>query len=178
MLKLKEKILLFFSKRLTKKNRVQRMNVGFSQATTLGILYTYENAAKQQEVVKFAKQIKKTGKKLKVLCYLLEKNTNEGDPFSTFTHQTIQIFGKIIDPTVNAFVNTPFDYLYCMDDTPPIVLDYLLAKCQAKCRIGPFNAHKTHLFDMMIKLNTPEQQRDIGYLTEQMWHYTQLLKAK
>jgi len=177
MYSIKERLLAFYTQRLVSANQVARLNVGYKQAQVLGLLYTYEDTQKHQAVLRFVDQIKATGKKLYTLCYVATKDMVYDGAFPAFTQQGISLLGRFKDEQVVDFLNIPFDYLYHVDLWGNPILDYLLAKCKAKCRVGSFDTTRAGLFELMIKVNCQTGNHNLDELTAQMLHYTQLLQA-
>ena len=178
MLQVKKKLFPFYTKRLISINRVARSNVGFEKAYSLGVLYSYETKEKHQAILKFSNKLRANGKKLRVLCYLEGNNKDYDYHFPSFSYHDIQLLGRIKDDKVKEFVNASFDYLYFVDLVYNPILDYLLAKSNAKCRIGKFDPTRTHLFEIMIKHNSEHANSSMDKLITQMLHYTQLLEGK
>ena len=178
MPRIKEKLLSFYTKRLSKTRRIERTNVGFRQAQSIGILYTGDSAKKQQIVQRLVSQLQQLGKQVTILCCAKASKAIEKTNVPTITYQDIQLLGKIIHPQARAFVNTPFDYLYQIDVEGHPVLDYLLAKSQARCRVGYYTAARAGLFEMMVMPQSTSASSKLEDLIAQMLHYTQLLKAK
>jgi hypothetical protein len=178
MLPIKEKILSLYTRRLIKTGRVVRTNVGFQQAQSMGILYSADTPKKNEAVLHLAAQLKKMGKQVTGLCYATAPIQATNLTFPTIIHRDIRLWGIITHPQAHAFVNTPFDYLFQVDLVGHPMLDYLLAKSQAKCRIGYYDTLRTNLFEMMVTLNKKPDGNEIDDLTAQMIHYAQLLKAR
>jgi len=178
MLYIKEKILSLYTKRLIKTRRVVRANVGFQQAQTMGILYSADGPQKHEVVRHLATQLNKMGKQVAGLCYATTPIQATHLPFPTITHRDLRLWGAITHPQAQAFVNTPFDYLYQVDLEGHPVLDYLLAKSHAKCRIGYYDTLRAGLFEMMVTFDKKTDGNEISNLTAQMVHYTQLLRAQ
>lgn len=177
MLTIKKKLLALYTKRRVRASQVARLNVGYEQAQLMGLLYTYDNAQKHKAVLQFVDQIKLTGKKLHTLCYVANPREIYRGGFPAFTQRAIGLFGKFSDKQVIDFLYTPFDYLYHVDLVSNPILDYLLATCRAKCRVGKFDPIRASLFEMMIKFSSKEDSHQLDGLMEQMLHYTQLLQA-
>lgn len=173
MLKIKKKLFPVYVKRLIKKHQPERVSVRFEKATKIGMLYTYKNKDQHHAILKFSKKLKAMGKKISVLCYIEEDTIDYDYHFFSFQHHAIHLWGKIQNSQLNNFVNTTFDYLYFTDLTTNPILDYLLAKSKAKCRVGKFVYEQTALFEIMVSLNEKE---DIHNLMKQMLHYTALLR--
>jgi hypothetical protein len=177
MSRIKEKILALYTKRLIKTNRLVRTNVGFQQAQNMGILYSVDTPQKNEAVLYLEVQLKKMGKQVTGLCYAATPIQAINLTFPTITLHDIRLWGTITHPQAQAFVNTSFDYLFQVDVVGHPVLDYLLAKSQAKCRVGYYHTLRTSLFEIMVTLNKKTDGNEIDALTAQMVHYAQLLKA-
>jgi len=177
MSRIKEKIFSLYTKRLIKTHRVVRTSVGFQQAQNLGILYRADSPQKTEVIRYWATQLNKMGKQVAGLCYTTSSIKSNHLDFPTISYHDIQLWGTITHPQAQAFVNTSFDYLYQVDLVGHPVLDYLLAKCRAKCRVGYYDPLRTTLFEIMVTLDKQTDGSEINALTAQMAHYTQLLKA-
>ena len=112
------------------------------------------------------------------LCYSTALPQTTDLTFPVITYRDIQLWGTITHPQAQDFLNTSFDYLFQVDLVGHPVLDYLLARSHAKCRIGYYDTLRTSLFEMMITLNKETNSGGIYALTAQMIHYTQLLKTQ
>lgn len=178
MSRVKEKILALYTKRLIKTDRVVRTSVGFQQAHSMGILYSADNSQKHEEIRRLATQLNEMGKQVTGLCYATAPIQATNVVFPTITHRDLRLWGTITNPQAQAFVNTPFDYLFQVDLVGCPVLDYLLAKSRAKCRVGYYDTVRTGLFEMMVTFDKQTDHSAIHALTAQMAHYTQLLKAQ
>lgn len=178
MLRIKAQLLSFYTQWLIKKRQVNRVNVGFDQAQTIGILYHRDSPKKQETIHQLANQLKQLGKKVSVLCYVTESREVNNLPDSTVTLRDIPLLAKITHPPTKAFVETSFDYLYQVDLEGCPVIDYLLAKSKAKCRVGYYTANRAGLFEMMVSLSKESGENDTKNLAAQMLHYTQLIKTK
>lgn len=177
MIAIKEKLLALYTKRLVKTNQTIRFNVGYEQAQLIGLLYTHESSQKNKAILQFVKKVAATGKQVHTLCYIPTKSDVYDGGFPAFTQRDISLFIESKNKQVRDFLNTPFDYLYYLDLAHHPVVDYLLAKCNAKCRVGKFDVMKADLFEVMIKLETQANSYELNRWIEIILHYTQLLKA-
>ncbi len=177
MLGIKEKILSYYTQRLVESRKTIRANVGFTNAQLLGILYSHDHPHKYEAVLRFTDKAKRLGKQVAGLCYVTEPAQASNSAFPAVTHRDVKVWGTISHPQAKHFVNTPFDYLYHAELVSNPVLDYLLAKSQAKCRVGYFDPARAGLFEMMVTFDKKADSNEIDDLAAQMLHYTQLLKA-
>ncbi|MEM9417407.1 MAG: hypothetical protein AAF963_03590 [Bacteroidota bacterium] len=173
--RLKARLFKFYTKRLIKARQATYAHVGFDQAQSIGILYSGDSAQKQEVVQQLATQLKQQGKRVTMLRYVEDSKqvTNWSTP--TVTRRDIRFGGEIAYSEAKIFVDTPFDYLYHVDWDGHSVLDYLLAKSKAKCRVGHYVAARAGLFEIMVSLAKQPDSRELTDLTAQMLHYTQLL---
>lgn len=177
MSRIKNRLLSFYTQWLTKRHYTDRVNVGFDQAQTIGILYHRDSPKKQEVIHQLANQLKQLGKKVSVLCYVTGPRGVNNLTDSTVTLRDIPLLGKITHPQTKVFVETSFDYLYQVDLEGYPVIDYLLARSKAKCRVGHYTAPRAGLFEIMVSLAKAPKENDTTELAAQMLHYTQLIKT-
>ncbi len=175
MFRIKEKLLAFYARRCAKQDRAVRTNVGFREARAIGILYSLDSPEKHEPVRHLAERLTKLGKRVEVLCYEPGLIQTPDLPYPTIMLRDIKLWGKIDHPQAQDFINRPFDYLYHVDLVKNPVVDFFLAKCQAKCRVGHYEEDRASFFEIMVTFNRREGRNDIGGLIEQMVHYTQPL---
>jgi len=175
MIRLKHKLLPWYAQYLERRNKFKRYNVGFLHAESIGILYDYAAIQSSKNILAWKDFLQKSGKKTKVLCYLTGENKNFDFKFPVVTNQDIQWSGKISDVYTKAFIKTPFDYLYVITTQYHPVIHYLLAKSQAKCRIGKRLAIQSNCLDVLVDFtapNTPNTLDTADKLIQQIWHYS------
>ena len=154
-----------------KKNKALRASLPYQQAQNLGIIFTVEDKQKHLEIKEFIHQIEQDGKKVQVLEYLPEKKENHEFLFDFFTIKDFNYWGNQNSDTAIKFYQTPFDYLFCIDqESNPLVL-HLLARSKARCRVGRFHESESSFFELMI-----EQNGTIKGLIETMYKYTKQLR--
>lgn len=178
MLRIKERLIAFYTKRLIKRRHAMHSNVGFDQARSIGILYQGHSSQKQAAVQELTTRLKELDKQVTTLCYISDPKEAANFVNPTITLRDISLLGKFTSLEAQTFVDTPFDYLYHVDLEGHPVLDYLLASSKAKCRVGHYTAARAALFEMMVSLAKNPVDGDITGLIAQMLHYTQLLKTK
>jgi hypothetical protein len=175
---IKEKLLSFYINRLLKSSKRARWNVGYQQAKTIGILYTREDPQKEIYILQFIDLLAKTGKKIQALEYIpanLAQQETMHKKIPSFVEHEISFLGKSKNEELTKFMDTCFDYLYHIDLTSNILLDYLLVKCQAKCRIGSFNINRATCFEVMVSFEAKPDTPALKSLTKHLLYYTQLL---
>lgn len=157
------------------KNRmVACSNVGLNQATTIGVLYSYESPAKHEVVQRLIRDLKNLDKQVSVLCYTTRKDRMHASSKLryAFGHNAITILGKVKSDRIQKFIKTPFDYLFHLDLTTNPVLAAILVKHHAKCRVGHFDPMYKNLFEIMVKVSRTTPIEDIKRLANQMLYYT------
>lgn len=162
------------STQLLRKFRAPRQTLNYKEAKSVGILFITHNDNMHQAVNHFIKMLKQEGKKYTALTFFDRQSDNPYTfKYDFFTEKDIDFFGNIKSEPVTEFINTDFDYLYCLCTEPTDVFDPILASCKAKCRVGFFRENKVGLFEMMIQLK-PEESVD--KLIDQMVHYTKAIE--
>ncbi len=167
----KNKFLHYRTSSALKKNDSLRTSLPYHQAKSIGILFSVEDKQKHDAVKEFIKQLQHDGKKVMVLEYLPKQKDNYEFLFDFFTIKDLTFWGKIESPDADKFIETPFDYLYCIDnDSNPLIL-HVLARSKARCRIGKFTQQYNSFFELMI-----EQNGSVKNLIENMYRYTKQLR--
>ena len=154
-----------------KRNKSLRATIPYSQARSIGIIFSVEDKQKHSDVKDFIHQLEHDGKKVQVLEYLPLKKENYEFRFDFFTVNDLSFWGKINSETAEKFTETPFDYLFYLDrELNPLVL-HVLACSKARCRVGRFTENENAFFELMI-----EQNGTVKGLIETMYKYTKQLK--
>jgi len=147
----------------------------YQQVNQLGILFHLTEDVDPEPLAQFIKKLEQDHKKIKLLTYL---ETTHSHPYrfyiDFFRKEDIPWTGRLEDiPKIKQFLDTPFDYLFCIESEPQPVFHVLLQKSRANCRVGLFDQSRTNLFEMMV--DNPGW-KDVGHTLEQMLNYTRLLK--
>jgi hypothetical protein len=175
------KLLALYTRRLTKAAYQGIIHQEQGNPAGMGLLYTYDpaNPTKTDAVVQVVKRLQAAGKQVQVLCYVPHhKALATNTPFATVTKKDINLLGRSQNESFNSFVKSSFDYLYHLDLISDAVLDYVVAKCTAHCKIGNYLAGREALFELMFKdLVQPDKEVSFDSLIGKMFNYTQLLKV-
>lgn len=154
-----------------KKNKANRVSLPFAEARHIGVLYTVEDKKKHDEIKDFIHRLEREGKKVRILTYLPENKDNFEFLFDFFTLKDISFWGNFTGSNVLTFCNESFDYLYYMDTKPNPILENILARSKAKCRIGKHFETTQSYFELMI--NSVSGQKN---LYDGMYNYSKQLK--
>lgn len=154
-----------------RKNRSERTCLPYAEAQKIGIIFTVEDKQKHNNIKELVKRLEKDGKKVTVLCFLPEDKQNYEFLFDFFTAKEFNMWGNVNSPAAIKFTGINFDYLFYLDTDPnPLILN-LLARCQAKCRLGKFWETGKPFFELMI-----ESDGDTKELMDSLYKYTILLR--
>ena len=88
-----------------------------------------------------------------------------------FDHKELSCFGRGRTLALKAFQTQTFDYLFHVDFCSNPLLDLLLIKNKALCRVGAFDRKRMHLLDVLVKMERKNGVDDIKRLTDQMVYY-------
>ena len=167
----KNRLLQLRTRAAVKSNQSLRASIPYKQALNVGLLFSVEDRKKHDAIKDFIKQLQQDGKKVTVLEYLPSKKDNYEFLFDFFTIHDLSFWGKINSPGTDQFIETSFDYLFCIDmDANPLIQN-VLARSKAKCRIGKFSTGDQAYFELMI-----EQNGSVNNLIENMYKYARQLK--
>lgn len=156
---------------LLKKNKSLRENLSYKKAQTIGIIFSVEDKLKHDGIKDLVKKFEHDGKKVQVIEYLPVKKENYEFLFDFFSDKDLSFWGNITSANAVKFSDSAFDFLYYIDVTPnPLILN-LLARSNAKCRVGKFWDENRPFFEMMIESNG-----NVRVLMDNMYTYTSQLK--
>lgn len=169
---LNKKLLEHRTTKLAVANDSPRETVGYQEAHRVGILFTQIDRPKYQAIRNLAKQLKKDGKQVDVLCFLNKNGENYDFLYNYITSRDVSMLGKMHAGAAITFAEQEFDYLFYLDIKSNIYLQNILAMSRAKCRIGFYDGSNDDLLELMLNVNG---NQDMAEVVDQIFFYTQKL---
>ena len=173
MLSIDKNLLAAKTKRIVRKADFQRLTTPLSRAKNIGVLFCVEDKAKHQSINEFVNKLHKEGKNVHVLCYLPKGKENYEFRFDFFSRSDLSFWGNFTSPLVDDFLAKEYDYLFSIDQKTHFLIDNIIARSKAKCRIGLYQERHIQNLEMMLSL---EDYKDIGKVLDQIYHYTSELQ--
>ena len=166
---LHQTIIPYKTKALLRKSNSPRRSMNFRQVKLVGILFTMNNLDEYEAIRQFESKLKKEGKEVVVLCYLPKNVENFDFHYDIFSNKDFNFWGNPEAGNLQAFISKPFDLLICLDRTPNLYLEFLLAASKQGLRIGPFLNKEDAPFELMIN---EKKERPLQEFIHQIYHYT------
>jgi len=157
--------------RQTIKKPARREAIAFENIRTVGVIFTVKDLRKHEAVKKFIRNLENEGKRVEVISFLGKDKDNHEFMFDFFTEKNVNFWGNVMAENLKKFVETPFDYLVCLDLEMNIFIDVALARTKAKCRVGGYVENKTDLLEYIIK----PAQKNFDKLADDIYHYLKSL---
>lgn len=154
---------------LLRHNKTKHGSLPYAEAKKVGILFTMNNLDDYEAIRNFENKLKKDGKEVSVLCYLPKNVENFHFHYDIFSSTDFSATGEAKAKNIHAFREQKFDYLLCLEQTPNLYQEYILAGSSARFRIGNYSENKEPFFELMIKL---KEQASVQDLIQQIYHYT------
>ena len=154
-----------------RKNKALRDSIAYKTSSAIGILFTVEDKKKHEMVKELVHKLEGEGKKVTVMSFLPSKKDNYEFLFDFFSLEDINFWGNLHSTQAIKFAESSFDYLLCLDTIPNPMIQNILARRKAKCRIGKFNYNGASFFEMMI--DTPANPKN---LIDGIYDYTRKLR--
>lgn len=154
-----------------KKNKNLRASIPYKQAQSIGILFTVEDKQKHTDIKELIHLLEQDGKKVRVLEFLPNKKENYEFLFDFFSIEDLSFWGSINSDQAQNFIQTPFDFLFCIDTTSNQLVLNLLANSKAHCRVGRYNELESEFFEFMIGQNGTTKG-----LIETMYKYSKQIR--
>ena len=170
----KKKLILFDTRSSLKKTVTRKREVvGFKHAQNIGLIFSIGDLSKHKSIKKFIKILEDDGKTVQVLSYLGKEKENHEFLFDFFTDDDLSIWGKQQNATANKFTNNEFDFLFHLDITRNDLIENILAKSNARCRIGIIQGEleNRNLFYELMLHSAPNHS--FNDLVVDIFHYAQ-----
>jgi len=159
------------TERLLRSADGEHSSVSYGAARHMGILFSVEDKAKHEIVKELIRKFEQDGKQVTVMEYLPPDKQNFEFKFDFFTENDISLWGQITSPGALKFAETPFDYLFYLDTDPNPLMEHLLVKSKARCRVGRQWDKGASYFEFMV-----QSPPSIKELVETMHRYIIQLK--
>lgn len=169
-----KKILAWKTGAFLKNSKIKRESVNYAEAKHFGIIFTVTDLEKHTAIKKLFYQLEKEGKRVTVLSFLGKDKENYEFMFDFFKEGDVSFWGNITAGSVINFVEKKFDYLFHLDIEPNVLIDNILARSKARCRVGCYREEESSFYELMVK----PQRNDINLLAEQMHYYTKKLSEE
>lgn len=150
-----------------------RNTVNYHQVNQIGILFHLSDDINPEPLARFIKKLEYDHKKLKILTYFEHVQSHPYNFYiDYFLKADFNLMGQLASPKVEQFIDTEFDFLFCIESEPQPVFELILSQTRANCRVGLFDDRRTNLFEMMVENPEP---KNIEHTLDQMLNYTKLL---
>ena len=156
---------------LIKKQKSSRNSVPYKNALTAGIIFTVEDKQKHFAIKEFIKKLESDGKHVQVLEFLPAETENFEFRFDFFTEKDVTFWGNLNSENAIQFADAPFDFLFYLDLEPNLMILNILARSNAKCRVGRFFDEGEPYLDFMVNSVSNTQA-----LLEALYKYVSQLK--
>ncbi|SMG17640.1 hypothetical protein SAMN05661096_00979 [Marivirga sericea] len=173
---IKDKILSYKVRRGQKKNEFLHQAYTYNKLRKVGVIFSFDDLKKHEAVKNFIKTLKEDGIEVTALAYKAKNTQNFEFYFDFFEDKDIGFFGSIDNPYFQSFLNQKLEYLFCLDDSPNLYMQYLLVHSKSDTRIGAYQAEENQasFFELMIK---PNKSGDTKILTEEIIHYVRKISG-
>ena len=173
MFSIDRKLLALRTKLFVKKNNFERITTSFSEAKKIGIVFCVEDKVKHASIDHFVHKLQKEGKTVKALCYLPKGKENYEFRFDFFARADLSFWGNFTSPLIEEFLQEDYDYLFSIDHKSHFLVDNIIARSKAKCRIGLYQEEHNQWLEMMVRV---QEFKNIDKAIDQMYHYTMELQ--
>ncbi len=161
------------NKKAAREQSPVRKNISYAEAKYVGVLFMNETEEEYAAINKFIKKLISDGKKVRALTYFERTQSNGYDfQFDYFAKEQISATGVITSDKVERFIESEFDYLFCLTRHSFLPFDYILLCSKAKFRIGMYLEEKPACFEFMIK---PKPEDTLESLVNQLFFYMKAL---
>jgi hypothetical protein len=140
-----------------------RSAVTWKGAKSIGILFDANEPDHRKRILKYADELRKKGKQVRLLGYLSQHQEGEEFPFRTFSPKEQDWRYCPKSEEVREFMSQSFDLLFFLGLHSTLWSEYVAALSKAKLRVGPSTEH-TYAYDLMIEV--PEKAGLPAFITQ------------
>lgn len=133
--------------RIAKRRAAKGVNL--DNAKTIAILFPADDVDQRKAIVRYADQLKKKGKKVRMLAYLSIADPNAKFAFPFFTKKQVDWAGRPKGEEVEVFLREAYDLLMVIQPASNRIFEYLSLLTDARMKIGPVPEHP-EAYDLMI----------------------------
>lgn len=155
---------------------VTRKIINWKKIQTIGIVYDAANLETAASVQKMVLEFEKQQKKVNLLGFINTSNANVSLNKNVFTKKETSWIWLPKAPVLQDFINKPFDVLIYASIQEQPIMESIAALSKSLFRIGPYFENKTYCYDLMIAVNTEEENTLENYLTQIKHHLQQINK--
>jgi hypothetical protein len=172
MQKLKDLFFSYRNQQAGKNNSAVRRTVEYSQAKSVGVLFS-DDEYLYPAVSLLMKRLLDDGKRVKALMYFKTYTSTPFDfTYDYFTNEHLTATGLIKHDRVDRFIETEFDYLFCVNRQPFAPFDSIMLRSVARCRVGMYQEDKTAGYELMLVYRENESAE---VWVNQLFHYLHAL---
>ncbi len=127
-------------------------------ARTLGVLFDATPERNRREVLEFAKNLEKKGKKVTLLGFIADAKNPGEHPFGFFTPKELRWDGTPNSEKATDFIRQKFDLLLSFNPAGRLPMDWVAVHSPAAMKIG-FVTGSPNDFDMLLEIPADKGMR-------------------
>ena len=145
----------FLNKRKLKNQAkpLKRQALSLEASKWIGILFDATSIEHIEATQKYAEELRKAGKQVRLLAYVDDKSKDISLPFPFFSKADVNMLHIPKGQVVNNFVTQTFDVLFVLHPKSTTLFEYISTLIDARLKVGPFTRTKD-AFDFMVDVNS------------------------
>ena len=164
----------YLLERKINRSPIQRTPGDYDSAQKIGLLFDATELPQRQIVLDYAESLRQQNKKVKLLGFYREKNSETNFTFKHFTLKDLNFWRQPKGALVSQFMEEPFDVLINLSLEAEPALEYISALSSAQLRVGPYT-ERTYCYDLMI---ATENRKDLSRFIEQVTFLLKKMNSK
>ncbi len=168
----------FILRRNIRKLSRNKKFINLEDITTIGVVFYLKDSNGFEEINEFLKELTIREKQIFAIGYIEKKTIPDHfllrKGYNFFCMTDLNWFHRPEPLFISDFIEREFDLLINLSIDQIYPVEYIYALSKARFKTGKFFEGTDHC-DLAIDTG---QNRDIGYLTEQLTHYLQIINKK
>jgi hypothetical protein len=146
----------------------KRIAHSFDSAQSIGLLFDATEESKRHEAVECAKNLEKSGKRVRLLGFFNHKQPASTTQFDAFTLKETSWIGTPTSDKALMFAQQAFDLLLCYNPSECTPMEWIAAHSKASMKVGAAT-ERPHDFDLQLEIPAT---RGLSYFIEQFQVYS------
>lgn len=158
---------------LQQKKAAIRQWMNFDKAASIGVLFDATDLDKRQTALKYAENLRASGKKVKLLGFFDSPQEDPNFTFGYFNRKNIDWALRPNGKNVEYFLQSTYDILITLNPLTHLHTEYIAALANAHLKVGPVTGN-VYCYDMMIDVNNKNNIGDFIREMEKLFKITNI----
>ncbi|PWJ38482.1 DUF6913 domain-containing protein [Sediminitomix flava] len=138
-----------------------------SESKKIGVVFQEGGSYDSKTLESLSDKLRKQGANVKFIGIQNAEQTNIACPYPLVSLRDFSTFGKLKSFELQEFLDTYFDFVFCLSDLDGLIETYILSNCKATYRVGMHQEGTEDYLDLMVGQAPAEKYKES--LEQMLW---------